>query len=386
MRHIAMMLAALALAVAPAAAQQGVTDDEIVLGSHADLSGPFAAFSAPAMKAAQLHFDEVNAKGGVHGRKIRLVVEDAGYQVPRAVQAANKLINRDRIFAMFMALGTSQNLAAFKLQEAKGVPNFFPMSLARVMLDEPIDLKFVLYSTYYDGIYAGIEHLKGEGATTVCPMIIPSDAGKEMQLAAMEASRALGMRYAAESTHKPDETEFVGALTRLRGEGCDLVPIFLSVRGVITAVATAKKLGWDDVRFLGSAASFHTAVAKVPGGVTEGLYVGAGWQDFEQRMDDPVLAAWVKGYLEATGEKLPGSGALLGRVGAEAMVRALEAAGPDLTLESFIAAVEGLDYGDRIGGTNIDVGADHLGSSEVFISKIENGSWRLVKRQDAGGN
>ena len=151
-------------------------------------------------------------------------------------------------------------------------------------------------------------------------------------------------------------------------------------------MATAKKLGWDDVKFLGSAASFHTAVAKVPGGVTEGLYAGAGWQDFEQRMDTPELAAWVNGCLEATGEKLPGTGALLGRVGAEAMVRALEAAGPGLTTESFIAAVEGLEYEDKIGGTTIAVGADHLASSEVFISKIENGSWRLVERLQPAGH
>ena len=356
-----------------------------MLGSHNDLSGPFAAFGAPAIKAAQMYFDEVNAKGGVHGRKIRLVVEDTGYQVPKAVQAANKLINRDKIFAMFMALGTPHNLAALKLQERKRIPNFLPLSAARQMLDEPIELKFVGFSSYYDGIRAGVKYMKdNEGSTTVCPMYIPSDFGKEIAFGAKDEAEALGMTYAAETTHKPDETDYVGSLTKLKEAGCDLIPIALSIRGVITAVATAKKLGWTDVKFLGSSAAFHTAIAKVPGGVTDGFYAAAGWQDLEARAGDPEVAAWIKTYTEATGEAFPGTGALLGRSGAESMVRALEAAGPELTTESFIKAVEGLAYEDKIMGANTDFGADHLGSNDVYISRIEGGSWKVIGTAGGG--
>ncbi|MEM7188640.1 MAG: ABC transporter substrate-binding protein [Pseudomonadota bacterium] len=380
MRKLLATAAAVVFAAGTAMADQGVTDDEIVLGSHNDLSGPFAAFGAPAIQAAQMYFDEVNAAGGVHGRKIRLVVEDHGYQVPKAVQAANKLINRDKIFAMFMGLGTPHNLAAFKLQERKRIPNFLPLSAARQMLGDPIDLKFVSFSSYYDGIREGVKYMKeNEGSTTVCPMYIPSDFGKEIAAGAKDEAEASGMTYAAETTHKPDETDYVGSLTKLKDAGCDLIPIALSIRGVITAVATAKKLQWTDVKFLGSSAAFHTAIAKVPGGVTEGFYAGAGWQDLEARVgSDPEVAAWVQSYTEATGEKFPGTGALLGRSGAEAMVRALEAAGPDLTVDSFLKAVEGLAYDDKIMGASVDFGEDHLGSSKVFISKIENGSWTVV--------
>lgn len=387
MKKFVTVAAALAVSALPAFAQQGVTDTEVVLGSHNDLSGPFAAFGAPAMKAAQLYFDEVNAKGGVHGRQIRLVVEDHGYQVPRAVQATNKLVNRDKVFAMFMSLGTPHNLAAFKLQEAKNIPNFNPLSAARQMLDEPIDLKFAGFSSYYDGIRAGIEFMQAnEGSTTICPMYIPSDFGKEIQLGAKDAADALGMTYAAETTHKPDETDFVGALTKLKGEGCDLIPIALSIRGVITAVATAKKLGWTDVKFLGSSAAFHTAIAKVPGGVTDGFFAAAGWQDLEARAGDPEVAAWIKSYTEASGEEFPGTGALLGRSGAETMVRALEAAGPDLTTESFISAVQNLKFEDKIAGAVVDYGDDHLATSAVYISKIDGGSWKVIGQKDAGGS
>ncbi|MEX0286760.1 MAG: ABC transporter substrate-binding protein [Paracoccaceae bacterium] len=384
MKKLMMTAAAMAMSALPAMAEQGVTDTEIVLGSHNDLSGPFAAFGAPAMQAAQLYFDEVNANGGVHGRQIKLIVEDTGYQVPKAVQAANKLINRDKIFAMFMSLGTPHNIAAFKLQEAKNIPNFNPLSAARQMLEDPIDLKFAGFSSYYDQLRAGVRYMhENEGSTTVCPMYIASDFGKEIALGAKDEAEALGLTYAAETTHKPDETDYVGALTKLKGEGCDLIPIALSIRGVITAVATAKKLGWEDVKFLGSSAAFHTAIAKVPGGVTEGFYAAAGWQDLEARLSNPVAAEFVKKYNEATGEALPGTGALLGRSGAETIVLALEAAGPDLTTASFIAALEGLKFEDEIMGASIDFGADHLGSSQIFISKIEGGSWGVVGETDA---
>src|SRR5258708_7432123 len=92
-----------AVALAGAAMAQrmetrGVSKTEIVLGMHTDLSGPAATYGVSSSNAVKMRFDELNAAGGVHGRKIRLVVEDTQYQVPRAVQAGTKLINPDRIF------------------------------------------------------------------------------------------------------------------------------------------------------------------------------------------------------------------------------------------------------------------------------------------------
>ncbi|MDG1207574.1 MAG: ABC transporter substrate-binding protein, partial [Paracoccaceae bacterium] len=100
--------------------------------------------------------------------------------------------------------------------------------------------------------------------------------------------------------------------------------------------------------------------------------------DLEARAGDPEVGAWIKQYTEATGEKFPGTGALLGRSGAETMHRALEAAGPELTTKSFLAAVEGLKFEDKIAGVDIDFGSDHVGASKVFVSKIEGGSWKIV--------
>ena len=66
-----------------AADVRGVTDNEIVLGNHTDLSGPVAIWGVGATNGARLRFDRANDEGGIHGRKIRFIVEDTQYQVDR---------------------------------------------------------------------------------------------------------------------------------------------------------------------------------------------------------------------------------------------------------------------------------------------------------------
>ncbi len=384
MNNIKKLTAALLLSasVVTGAYAQGVTDTEVVVGSSTDLSGIFAAFGAPASKAAQLYFDDINAKGGVHGRQIKFIVEDHGYALPKSVQAINKLVNRDKVFVTFLGVGTPMNVAGFKLTDAKGIPNVFPLTMARQILQDPIKYKFSPGASYYSQIKQGITYLnKEKGGKNVCAMYIPSDFGKEIQEAAVDQAAELSINFVSETTHKPDDGDFVGALSKLKAADCNIVAMALGVRQTITAYATAQKLGMTDVSFISSAAGFHSVMAKVPGGITEGLYASAVWSDILPRLSNPKVGAWFKAYTEATGEKLPGTGALLGRAGAESLVLALEGAGKDLTTESFLASMESLDYRDEILDNQITYSAeDHEGADEVIISVIEDGNWKVVSR------
>ncbi|MCG7494275.1 ABC transporter substrate-binding protein [Thalassobius sp. Cn5-15] len=375
--------AAMALAGAAAQAENGVTEDEVKIGGAHDLSGIFAPFSVPAVKAAQLYFDEVNAAGGVHGRKITYIVEDHGYQVPKAVQAANKLVNRDQVFAMLLNLGTPHNLAMFKLMGPKGIPNISPLTTARQMIDPPEPWKFSANASYYDGVRLTSEYMAAEhGSSTFCLMYLPTDFGIEIKEGLKAGADASGGTFAVETKHKPDETDFSGALGKLKDGGCDTVGLALGVSQIINAIATANKLGMSDMKFVLSSAGFHTVVAKglAAQGVMSGVYAGAGWQDLEARLGEPAVGAWVKAYTEATGEKFPGSGALLGRSAAELLVRGLEAAGPDLSHETFIAGMEGLNYDDEIAGYTVSMDpGNHVSGTAVFVSAVENGSWKLLQ-------
>lgn len=379
-----LMAATLALGGASAlqAETQGVTADEVVIGSVNDLSGIFAAVGVPAVNGANLRFDEANAAGGVHGRKIRFVVEDNGYQVPRAMQGYNKLLNKDQVFAMLLSLGTPMNIAGFKLLDPKGIPNIGPLSAAREMLSEPIDNKFTGFSSYWDQVQKGVTYLAKEGgAQEICTMYIPSDFGKEIGESTKDVTGTLGLTFAGETTHKPDELDFVGSLTKLKAAGCDIVTMALGVRQGITVVGTAKKLGWTDVKFMNTSAGFLGVVAAVPGGVTEGLYASAGWVDLAARAEDEAPAKFIADY-QAKYDQPAGGFAMLGYSAADTLVRALEAAGPDLTHESFLKGMESLDYFDALTDSQVTYGPDdHQGVDDVVISIVENGQWKMLSRE-----
>ena len=361
---------------------QGVTDTEVLIGSNQDMSGVFAAFGAPAVKAAQMYFDEINAAGGVHGRQIRLVVEDHAYQMPKAMSGLNKLVNSDKVFAMLLSLGTPMNIASFPLLESKNIANVSPLTAARQMVEPPSNIKYAGTSSYHAQMLTAVPYLaETTGASTICSMYIPSDFGLEIAEGTHDAVKANGLTFGGETKHKPDELDFVGSISKLASQGCEVITVALGVRQAITAVATAKKMGLNDLKFLGSSASFHTAIAKVPGGVTEGFYAASGWSDIVARMGNPDVAKWVASYQGATGE-FPGSGALLGRSAAETMVRALEAAGKDLTPESFQAGMESLSFEDVISGVQVDYSADdHQGADKVVISQIQDGNWTELIRK-----
>src|SRR3984885_15675142 len=103
------LLASPAIIGRAAAVPRGVSDSEIVIGMMTDLSGVTAVQGTNAANSIRMAFDEVNAKGGIHGRKIRFIVEDMQYMVPKAVQAMNKLLNRDDIFFALGNGGTPMN-------------------------------------------------------------------------------------------------------------------------------------------------------------------------------------------------------------------------------------------------------------------------------------
>jgi branched-chain amino acid transport system substrate-binding protein len=382
LKAIAASALALGFAQAAAAQTQGVSATEVVIGSVNDLSGIFAAVGVPAINGANLRFDEANAAGGVHGRTVKFVVEDHGYQLPKATQGYNKLVNRDRVFAMILSLGTPHNLAGFQLMDPKGIFNINPLTAAREMLSEPVSNKFTAFSSYYDQTVAGMTYLASEfGLTKACTMYLPTDFGMEISAATKEHAAAVGMTFVAETTHKPDEQDFVGAVQKLRSEGCELVTLALGVRANITIVGTAKQLGWTDAKFLTTSAGFLEAVAAVPGGVTDGLYASAGWVDLQARKENPVPAKFMADYEARFGHGATGF-AMLGYTTADTVIRAMQAAGPDLTQASFLAAMESLEYQDELLDTAIKYSPEnHQGANTVTISVVRDGIWHLIARQ-----
>src|SRR5437773_5217096 len=366
--------------VGVAAAQKetrGVSKTEIVLGMHTDLSGPAATYGVSSSNAVKMRFDDVNEKGGIAGRKIKLIVEDTQYQVPRAVQAGAKLINRDRIFAMVAGLGTTLFRSLFKDQLDAGVPNLFPLSAARSMFEPFHKLKFYGAATYVDQVRAGISYfVTKKGKKAVCAMYQDTDFGKEVLDGIQVQVEKMKIKLAETTTHKPTDQDFTAQITKLKAAGCDLVVLGTIVRDSIVPYSTARKIGWTDVDFLGSAASYDLFVAAAQGGVTEGLYA-MGLTDMPYRDTlSPAAQAWFDRYKDRFKVE-PNIGAVYGHVAADLTAVALDKAGPNLSLDSFVKALESIKgYRDIFNGPEVSFGPDkHQGASSSFLAVVKGGRW-----------
>ncbi len=376
---VSVLVAAVALAGAASAQREtrGVTKTEIVLGMHTDLSGPAATYGVSSSNAVKMRFDEVNDKGGIHGRKIKLIVEDTQYQVPRAVQAGTKLINRDNIFAMVAPLGTPMNNALFKDQLEAGVPNLFPLSAARSMYEPFHRLKFYGAASYVDQIRSGITYfVQKKGKKSLCAMYQDTDFGKEVLDGVTIQAEKLKIKVVETVTHKPTDQDFTAQITKLKGAGCDLVVLGTIVRDSIVPYATARKIGWTDVDFLGSAATYDLFVAAAQGGATEGLYaMGLTDMPYRDTLGAPAQA-WFDRYKERY-KADPNIGAVYGQVAADLTVAGLEKAGADLTLDSFIKGMESVrGFKDIFNGPEVNFAPDkRQGANSSFLAQVKGGRW-----------
>ena len=370
-------LVALAGVAAAQKEQRGVTKTEIVLGMHTDLSGPAATYGVSSSNAVKMRFDDVNEKGGIQGRKIRLIVEDTQYQVPRAVQAGAKLINRDHIFAMVAGLGTPMNNALFKDQFDAGVPNLFPLSAARSMYEPFHKLKFYGAASYVDQVRAGIQYfVSKKGKKALCAMYQDTDFGKEVLDGVQIQAEKLKLKVVETTTHKPTDQDFTAQVTKLKAAGCDLVVMGTIVRDTIVPYATARKMGWTDVDFLGSAASYDLFVASAQGGVTEGFYAMGLTAMPYRDTPSPEAQQWFDRYKERY--KVDANiGAIYGHVAADLTVTALEKTGVELTTDNFVRAMESIKgYHDIFHGPEVNFAADkHQGADSSFLAVVKGGRW-----------
>ena len=376
-RHV--LLGAAGTLFAPAiarAATRGVSDTEIVIGSMADLSGVTAVQGVNNADGMRMAYDEVNARGGINGRKIHFIVEDNEYTVPKAVQAMNKLLNRDNIFFAVGNGGTPMNDAVLPSMIEKGVPNVFPLTSARSMYEPLNHLKFGLAASYYDQMRAGVKYfVEVKHKAKICGVSQDSDFGRDVMDGARDQLKALNMSLAAETLHKPTDTDFNASVARLHDANCDLILLGTIVRDTIQIISAVNKIGWK-VEMLGQAASYDEAVAEMPGGGSEGFYSMAPILFATADDPRPAVQAFVKKYKAQFG-KDPNFAAQIGYTAAELTVQALKNAGKDLTVDSFVTGMESIkNWQDKFGAPPMTFSATkHQGSNESFLCQVKGGHW-----------
>lgn len=384
MRRITLIIVSGLLVVTAWAAQQGITDDTIRIGQISDLSGATAVWGVPTTYGTRMRFEEVNAAGGIHGRKLELIVEDGQYQVPISVKASNKLLNRDRVFAMLGNIGTPANNAILPRQLRMGVPNLFPVTAAVSMYEPLHPLKFSYFVSYRDQMRGGIRYMtETTGAKKVCLQTQATDYGHEVEIGYERAVEEFGLESVYLGRHKVTETDFVGTVTSLKNSGCEILFLGTIVKDTILLYTTARKAGWD-VPIAGNMVVMNPLIAEAADGGMDGLY-SAGpivMADFESPGEENRWRReWYARYKARFNDE-PNVQSQIGYVTADLMIRAIEAAGPELTTEKMLAELEKIrNYEDPFGGPTLSFGPDkHQGSDSLYLSQVVDGRWVVLEK------
>lgn len=151
------------MASSGASAETGVTNDAIIVGQSAPMSGPAAQLGQQMNRGAQLYFNAVNAAGGVNGRKIELKVLDDFYEPDAAARNTKTLIEDTKVFALFGYVGTPTSLAALKIANPAGVPFFAPYSGAAALREPFARNVFHVRASYNDETAAIVQQIHTTG-------------------------------------------------------------------------------------------------------------------------------------------------------------------------------------------------------------------------------
>jgi ABC-type branched-subunit amino acid transport system substrate-binding protein len=233
---LGLAVSALALTQLPAAAQtkvtdQGISANEIVVGTHQDLSGPIKVWGVPVSNGMKMATEEINAAGGIHGRKITLILEDSGYDPKRAVLASQKMVERDKVFAMIGPMGSPTVLAAQDILFDAGVLQLFPLTAAEFTFKfdpaKPQErLKFNNLLPYVESTRAAVKYMmETKNPKKPCIMHQDDEYGKNVldgftqQLAAMKATPT------AVTSFKRGASDFSAQIAKMKSVGFVLVVV-----------------------------------------------------------------------------------------------------------------------------------------------------------------
>lgn len=339
-------VAGLALTSVPAqASEPGVTANSVKLGITVPMTGiaaPGYSKVAPAMKA---YFDYVNANGGINGRKIQLVIEDDRYLPQEAVIKTNKLILRDKVFAIVGALGTANNLAVNSKVRlgARGVPSLFVNTGFSGFADKrKYPTLFPLFSTYAMEAKIMGNYIKENFAGKKIGLIVQND---DFGVDALKGFAAAGVKFDETIKYVSGTQSPATALTwiqKLVAAKIEVVYLFGVTTATAAAVGVAAQAGYKPQWIFGSVGADATTIqtaTTVPVALLNGAISASFMPDAADTTDE-----YVKFFREVNAEYNKGAtfdnNVLAGMNGAMMVANAIKAAGPNLTRKGLMAAIE----------------------------------------------
>ena len=372
-----LLTAALAVGAASGALAAGVTATEIVLGTHLDLSGPVAAGMPSLRNGMQMRLDEANDAGGVYGRKFRLVVEDNGSQPQMAVRAIDKLLLKDEVFAVVNPFGSGTNAAVVKRAVDAGAIYFAPWGASSIFRKTANDSPLLFTTTpNYDSIMnTGVTWMIDQFKSKKVGYIYQEGPlGTLMGVGVKKALDAKGMTYAAEAGYKAGDIDFSSQVARMKAADVDLIVIATITRETIGIMSEVKKLGWANVKVLTGNPGRTGIVLQLGKENVEGLYGVGTWKLYTATNGPDSVKKWFADYKKKYTNE-PDENALLSYAYTDVFVKAVQAAGKDLTADKVVKALQTMSFEHPIFYDKQTFKGNHFDPEYVEIDQIKGGAW-----------
>jgi ABC-type branched-subunit amino acid transport system substrate-binding protein len=354
----------------------GVTDDTILVGQWGSQTGPAALWGAVA-RGTRAYFEMINDEGGIHGRKLKLLIRDDAYQPPRTKAAAMELVEKKGVFAFVGGTGTGPGMAVKDYLAAKKIPWIGPASGSSNWARTPTRYLFSLYPTYEIEATILTRYLLDQvGKERIAFLYQNDDYGKEGLEAARAELARRGKKLAAEVSLEVTDQDLNSHVMKLKAAEPDTVIMWVLPKHGAIALAAAAKLNlnplWASTSTLSDAPLMHR--------ITKGRWDGVIFSSIGELPDSdhPLVKKYRMAYekygLANNSQEEWGTFFLAGFFFAEPFVEAVRRAGPDLDREKLVEALETLDQWNGGTGHNITFGPNQRqGQKSIFICRCENG-------------
>ncbi len=365
--------------LAAAAAASAAREPVILFGQSAPLSGPTRELGEGMRLGLRAAFAEINAAGGIHGRRLQLVSLDDGYEPEAAIVNTRRLIEEEQVFALIGSVGTPTAAAAQPIATEAGVPYIGAFTGAEFLRDaESLPNVINIRASYFQETEEMARRLREDLNLDAASIFFQDDSYGRAGLAGLRRAVAgQGMEIGVEVSY-PRNTEAVKlALLDLRRAGAEAVVIIGAYQPAATLIRWARKLDYNpwfiNISFIGS-----EALARTLGGEGAGVYV-TQVVPFPQDASLAVVAEYQAALGLVDPEASVGfislEGYLAGRLAAEG----LRLAGPEPEPAGFLRALKSAEEID-LSGFRLSYGlSDNQGSDQVYLTVIdENGDFASV--------
>jgi len=386
----------LAISVAAATAgtvragEPGITATTILLGGTAPLTGSAASY-ASAVRGAEAYFKYVNGRGGVNGRTIAYRVLDDAYNPAQTGPLTKQLVEQDKVFAMFNAVGTETNLAVRPYLNTMKVPQLFAASgattLGRDYTQYPYTIGFQP-SYQAEGWVYGKYLARTAAGATIAVLFQNDDYGKDLLIGLKRGLQRSKAKVVAAQPYDATAVDVSAQIAKLKASGADTLALFATPTAAIQAYGLAHKLGWKPKHVVeNSVASSATTMTAASDGGRNKLVNGTISIAFLKDPNDPQWSKDVGMQLFHTilGHYAPSANQgdpmlVYGMAAAWTAVEAIRRVGAKLTRE---ALVKELDTFTATGNPFLlpgiavkTAGRDHFPVEQMLLQRWQNGGWR----------